>query len=530
MTVDKNPTAGLLRQAQYFPGAVALDYEGQTWTYAELVRDIEEWAKVLEGRGVRPGDRVAYLGLNSSSFIIAMFASWWVGAIFTPLNYRLAAQEVLDLLDQAAPRLLVVEPGHRELVDHISYLPELNDIELLLVDTDPAVPLEVEVRLPWFLLSARLDKYGSREAPEFVSTGDADLAMIMFTSGTTGRPKGVELTHGNLWWNSVNVDSIVDTRRGDVNYTATPLFHIGALNALTIRAFVRGSRNVLRRQFDPGQALRDIEEHGANQAFMVPAMLKAMEARPEFADAELGSMRALICAGAPVPPAVIRSYLRKGVAVQQAWGLTETAPFATYLPTELTADKAGSCGLPMPFTDVRIVDPDTLEHVTEPGATGEMWVRGPNVTRGYWNNRLASEQSFHEGWFRSGDIGHTDEDGYLYIVDRLKDMVITGGENVYPAEVERVLMEMPGIRDIAIVGLPDEKWGEAVVAVATVEDGATLTIDEVREFADRHLARYKIPKTLIVVDDLARTPAGKLNKTEIRALARARAVAQEATA
>lgn len=530
MTVDKNPTAGLIRQAQYFPESIALDYEDQIWTYAELVRDIEAWAKVLEGRGVRPGDRVAFLGMNSSSFVISMFASWWIGAIFTPLNYRLVSQEVLDLLDQAAPRLLIVEPSHRETVDHISYLPELNDVELLLVDTDPAVPLDVEVRLPWFLLSARLEKYGTREAPEFVSAVDDDLAMIMFTSGTTGRPKGVELTHGNLWWNSVNVDSIVDTRRGDTNYTATPLFHIGALNALTIRAFVRGSKNVIRRQFDPAQALADIERHRANQAFMVPAMLKAMEAQPGFVAADLTSMRALICAGAPVPPVVIRSYLKKGIAVQQAWGLTETAPFATYLPTELTADKAGSCGLPMPFTQVRIVDPETLEHVTDPGSTGEMWVRGPNVTRGYWNNRLATEQSFHEGWFRSGDIGHTDDDGYLYIVDRLKDTVITGGENVYPAEVERVLMEMPGIRDIAIVGLPDEKWGEAVVAVATLDGTEEVTIDELREFAGRHLARYKIPKTLVVVDDLVRTPAGKLNKTEIRAIARQRTVTEEATA
>ena len=528
MTVDKNPIAGLLRQARYFPNDTALDYEGQTWTYREFVDEIELWAKVLDGRGVRPGDRVSYVGMNSASFIFTMFASWWVGAVFVPINFRLAAPEVLDLLDQSAPRLLVVEPSHREIVDHISYLPELNDTELLLVDTDPAVPLEVEVRPPWFLLSARKEKYGDRPTPELVTADDDDLASIMFTSGTTGRPKGVELTHGNLWWNSVNVDSLVDTRRGDTNYTAAPLFHIGALNALTIRAFVRGGRNVVRRTFDPAQAIRDIEHFGVNQTFMVPAMLKAMEAQPEFAAADLSSMRALICAGSPVPPVVIRSYLSKGVAVQQAWGLTETAPFATYLPTELTGDKTGSCGLPMPFTQVRIVDIETLDEVTEPGVTGEMWVRGPNVTRGYWNNTLATQNSFSNGWFRSGDIGHFDEDGYLFIVDRLKDMIITGGENVYPAEVERVLMEMPGVRDIAIVGLPDEKWGECVVAVATLDGTDEVTIDELREFSGRHLARYKIPKQLVVVDDLARTPAGKLNKVEIRARAKQLLATEEA--
>ncbi|MCD4851289.1 long-chain fatty acid--CoA ligase [Arthrobacter sp. AK01] len=516
--MDLNPATGIRRQAAYFPDRIAVVYEEQEMDYRAFVETVEAMAKALLAQGTQRGDRVAYLGLNSSTFLVTMMASWWVGAVFEPLNFRLAPREVEGLLERSTPAILVVEPGHQAIVEAIGQsLP--GEPTLVLVDNDGLTPLQSESGSQWVSLSSFLAVGETTEACEPLPAGDEDLAVLMFTSGTTGKPKGVCISFGNLWWNSVNVDSLVDTRRGDVNLAVAPLFHIGALNALTIRSLVRGGTTVVRRAFDPRLALRDIEEFGVSQAFLVPAQLSAMQQTEDFLSRDISSLRALICAGAPVPPVLLRQYQAKGVFVQQAWGLTETSPFATYLPAELTHQKAGSCGIPMPYTQVRIVDPVTFAEVTEPGARGEMWVKGPNVTSGYWNDPEATVQAFHKGWFRTGDIGYTDESGYFYIVDRLKDMIITGGENVYPAEVERALMEFPGVLDVAVVGVEDAQWGESVVAVMSCRDGEVPAIEDVRAFAGDYLARYKLPKKLVLVGSVPRNGAGKLDKQSIRQLA-----------
>ena len=522
-TVDRNPVLGFSRQARYFPKNPVLVYEGQELDYGQFYGRVRRMATALEDFGIGRGDRVAYLGLNSATFLTTMFAAWWVGAVFEPFNFRLAPREVEGLLAQSNPSILVTEPCHQDVVEALAEFDEFDEdaIELVLVDNDPAVPIKAEVQGHWTLLSdflARADgEDGGKPAPAVVPAAEDDLAILMFTSGTTGKPKGVQLTYGNVWWNSVNVDSTVDTRRGDTNLAVAPLFHIGGLNALTIRSIVRGGRTLVRRNFDPRQTLRDIQDYRVNQAFLVPAMLSAMQQTDAFDEVHISSLRALICAGAPVPPVLLRQYEGKGVPVQQAWGLTETAPFATYLPTELTYEKPGSCGLPMPYTEVRVVDPATGQGAPS-GQCGEMWVRGPNVTAGYWRNPEASAAALSEGWFRSGDIGYEDEDGFLYIVDRLKDMIITGGENVYPAEVERALMEFPGVVDVAVVGVQDEKWGESVVAVMSCQDGKVPTIDEVRDFSAKYLARYKLPKHLVLTGTVPRNGSGKLDKPAIRAL------------
>jgi fatty-acyl-CoA synthase len=326
------------------------------------------------------------------------------------------------------------------------------------------------------------------------------------------------LTHGNVWWNSVNVDSVVDTRVDDVYLAVAPLFHIGGLNTFTLRGITRGSTTVIRRSFEPEQTLADLQEFGINGMFAVPAMLAAMERQPAFLTADLSQLRSTIVAGAPVPPALISRYAEKGVLLQQAWGLTETSPFATYLEASKTMAKLGSVGVAMPYTEVAVVNVETLEPVTETLEAGELWVRGPNVAAGYWNNAAATTSSFTEdGWFRTGDIGYADADGYFFIVDRLKDMIVSGGENVYPAELENILQADPRIRDVAVVGTPDERWGEAVVAVVVLEPEANLTLEEVREFAGTQLARYKLPSRLVLVDSLPRNGSGKLEKPAIRA-------------
>ncbi|MPM46968.1 2-succinylbenzoate--CoA ligase [bioreactor metagenome] len=354
--------------------------------------------------------------------------------------------------------------------------------------------------------------------PDPLRTSMDDLGILMFTSGTTGLPKGVMLSFGNIFWNSINVDTLVDTRPGDMNYAAAPLFHIGALNSFTIRAFVRGNATVVRRAVTPEQALLDIEKYRVNSAFLVPAQLTAMAKSPVFNDADMSSLRATICAGAPVPTSLIQEYAAKGMAVQQAWGLTETAPFATYLPARMTGVKAGSCGEPMPYTEIKLVDVDTGADIEEPHVAGELCVRGPNVTIGYWNDLEATAKAFPDGWFRSGDIGYRDEDGFYFIVDRRKDMIISGGENIYPAEVERALHRMEGVRDIAVVGGPDPKWGETVVAVVEFAAGQETDLEALRAFGETQLARYKLPRELWAVDVVPRNAAGKLDKAAIRRL------------
>jgi fatty-acyl-CoA synthase len=520
--IDRNPVVGLERQTIYFPAQLLFTYEGRTWDYAEFFAEVREQATALHAAGVQPGERVAYLGLNSISFMRTMFACWWLGVVFVPLNFRLAPREIAGLLEQCTPRTLFVEPGHRDVIDTMLGYADvaIGDMALLLIDDDHAVPVSGSITAPWVPASAwvRERLVGAAE-PAIQGADEDDLAILMFTSGTTGQPKGVELSYGNIWWNSVNVDSLVDTRRGDTNLAVAPLFHIGGLNALTIRVMVRGGHVVVRRTFDPRQVLRDIQEYKVNQAFLVPAMLSAMAQSEEFETSRLESLRALICAGAPVPTILLRQYQGKGVEVQQAWGLTETAPFATYLPAELTHQRPGSCGVPMPFTQIKVVDPLTGIEVEEAGQTGELWVKGPNVTRRYWNNPAATEAAFTDGWFHSGDIGYRDAEGFLYVVDRLKDMIITGGENVYPAEVERALMEYPGVLDVAVVGVVDEQWGESVVAVMSCAEGTIPSIEEVREFSAGLLARYKLPKKLVLTGAVPRNGAGKLDKMAVRLLA-----------
>ncbi|RYF61893.1 MAG: fatty-acid--CoA ligase [Comamonadaceae bacterium] len=511
--VDINPAGAVQRNGRDHGESVVIRYPGGDLTYAQLDDRAARLARTLTDGDVAQGDRVAYVGLNSPAYLITMLASFRIGALFVPVNFRLAGPELRAVLERSGAVALVCEEGHREAVDAVRQRTALK--RLLLVDDDPAIPAKGEAAgwEPWSEVLAATPLEG-----RVASAGFDDPAILMFTSGTTGLPKGVVLTHGNIWWNSINVDSRIDTRRGDVTYAAAPLFHVGALNSFAVRTIVRGGTVVIRRSFDPQQFLDDLVEHRVNSLFAVPAMLAALARVPEVFDADLSALRSVVVAGAPVPPSLIRLYAEHGIWLQQAWGLTETAPFATHLPAEYTLDKIGSAGIAMPYTDVRVVDTSSHQPVS-PGTAGEILVHGPNVTPGYWENPEATAAAFDEdGWFHSGDIGYLDDDGYLFIIDRLKDMVITGGENVYPAEVERVLANMPGVTDVAVVGTPDEKWGESVVAVLSVDDDSTVTLDDVRDFAAAELARYKLPQQVRTVDRVPRNASGKLEKLIIRRL------------
>ncbi|MFF6787228.1 AMP-binding protein [Streptomyces sp. NPDC012510] len=513
LNVDLNPAAAVAHNARYQGGSIAIRYPGGDLTYTQLDDKAARLATVLADGGTGDGDRVAHLGLNSSSFLVTLLAAHRLGAVFVPVNFRLAEAELEAVLVRSGATALVCEEGHRESVDKVRDRTAL--ARFLLVDDDCEVPTAgASGWEPWAPRIA-----AAAPTASIAVKGADDPAILMFTSGTTGTPKGVVLTHGNVWWNSVNVELRLDTRRGDVTYAAAPLFHIGALNSFVLRTLVRGGTVVIRRGFDPRTCLEDLVTHRVNSMFGVAQMFAALARQPGLFDEDLSHLRSIVVAGAPVPPSLIELYARQGVLLQQAWGLTETAPFATHLPVERTLDKIGSAGIPMPFTEVRVVDAATNTPL-RPGDPGEIVVRGPNVTAGYWNTPEANRAAFdEEGWFHSGDIGYLDEDGYLYIVDRLKDMIISGGENVYPAEVERVLASMPGVVDVAVVGIPDEQWGETVQAVMSVDDTAAITLEAVHEYAAGQLARYKLPRRLKIVPAVPRNASGKLDKAGVRRLA-----------
>lgn len=511
MSVDISPIRQIARHAREHGDMVAVAYEDREVSYDEFHEALGRFAAGLRADGVGPGDRVAYAGHNSMNFLITYFAAVWVGAAFLPLNFRLAGPELRPVLLDARPDVLVSEPQQAATID--VFLAELSVRRALLIDDDSNITEAPETSASWS--SYREFRTAHDEIPVHTPQHDDDLAALLYTSGTTGKPKGVMLTHGNLWWNQVNVDSAVDTRFGDVSLSVAPLFHIGGFNAFTLRTLTRGGTIVIRRQFDPAQALADLVDYRVNSMFLVPAMLAAISRQPGFDEADLGELRSTTVAGAPVPPALIELYAQKGVYLQQAWGLTETAPFATQLEAAMTTRKLGSCGVPMPYGSVKIVNPETLSEAAA-GDTGEMWVQGPNVSAGYWNNPEATAASFTpDGWFRTGDLGYVDEDGYFFIVDRLKDMIISGGENIYPAEIENALNAHPAVADCAVVGVPHEKWGETVCVVAAFAE-EPLDLEQVREFLGTRIARYKLPSRLIAVDTVLRNGAGKLDKLRIR--------------
>jgi fatty-acyl-CoA synthase len=515
--VDVNLAAAVALNARHWGDVLAIRADGRDLTYGELDAEVSRLATALAADGVGTGDRVAYLGLNSPDFLIALLAAFRLGAVYVPVNFRLAGPELVQVLNVSGARVLVCEVGHRAVVESLKE--QLSVAAFFLADRMSAKP-ESSASSGWRAVS---DLPSAGASPLSPRRGFDDPAILMFTSGTTGSPKGVVLTHGNIWWNSANVDQRLDTRPGDITYAAAPLFHIGALNSFVLQTLRHAGTVVLRRSFEPAQFVHDVVEYRVNSTFAVPAMLAAVARVPGVFDRDFSQLRSVVVAGAPVPPVLVKQFADHGIWLQQAWGLTETAPFATHLPADKTWDKLGSAGMAMPYTEVRVVSVDTCETVAV-GESGEVVVRGPNVTPGYWENPEANKVAFDEaGWFHSGDIGYFDSDGYLFIIDRLKDMIISGGENVYPAEVERILSAMDVLRDVAVVGADDPKWGETVVAVVAVADGCDVTLADLRSYAGELLAHYKLPRRLVVVDAVPRNASGKLDKARIRALVSDRA-------
>ena len=495
---EPNLAAATLRRADLNPERIALIFEEQEIRFAEFGDRVRRQATLLRSVGVCAGDRVGYLGLNHPSLLETMFATQALGAIFVPLNFRLTAQELTFIINDAGIHCMVVDDELRPVLEPA--IPDLCCKHFFSSEGEADA---------WRHLPSELA--AAEPLAEPVSVDQHDVALIMYTSGTTGLPKGAMLTHGNILWNNFNAMLAFGGSRDDVILTAAPLFHIGGLNIMTLNSFHVGSTVVLLRNFDAEQVLADFARYTVTHMFGAPAMFLFMSQHPAFAAADMSSVKNLICGAAPVPESLIELYASRDIDFCQGYGLTETAPFGSFLTPEWASSKLGSAGQPPLYSGVRIVDNDNQPVAAD--VRGEICLRGPNIMKGYWNRPEATASAIDtEGWLHSGDVGYLDDDGFLFICDRLKDMVISGGENVYPAEVEGALYKHESIAEVAVIGLPDEKWGEAVTAIVALHADHALTLEELREFARPMLAAYKLPLRLHLIDALPRNPAGKVLK------------------
>jgi len=473
------------RRARMSPDRTAVIHGDAELTYRELHERATRMAHVLTGLGVSGGDRVAYLGPNEPAFLETLFATGIVGGIFVPLNTRLAAPELAYILADSGTTVLVHAPTHDVAGLEVPHILDRTTYEQSLANA-PTEPIDEPV-------------------------DQDDVAMIMYTSGTTGRPKGAALSHANIHWNTVNVLIDVDLAGDEVTLVNAPMFHVAALNQTVLPTLLKGGTVVLDA-FDPVRALDTIARRKVTYLFGVPAMFQAVAGVDEWPTADLSSVRTMICGGAPVPAQVITTYQERGLVFLQGYGLTESSPSGLFLRAA-ESSRVGSAGTPCFFTDVRVIDGEG--HDVAAGTPGEVILHGPNVMTGYWGKPDATAAVLSEdGWLHTGDIAVADEDGFLYIRDRIKDVIISGGENIYPAEVEDILHKHPAVTDCAVIGVPDEKWGEVGRAIVVAK--SSVDKEDLLAFLDGLIARYKIPKSVVFTDTLPRTASGKLLKSALR--------------
>ncbi|HEY1969808.1 MAG TPA: long-chain-fatty-acid--CoA ligase [Pseudonocardia sp.] len=475
-----------------------LHYDGQTVGYAEFDRRTDRVAAALHAAGVHPGDRVALLDRNGPACLEVMFGAAKCGAVYTPLSWRLAAPEVAEILADATPGVLVVGE---------EFLPALGDAAR---------------GVPTVVPSPDYDRWVTAADPLAPVPGAApeDMALLMYTSGTTGRAKGAMLTHASLLSRMPEHGRAWHYDETSVNLVAMPLFHIGGTGIL-LEGIVAGASTVLMRDFDPGRALELITRYRVTNTLLVPAMIQFMLDDPGCADADWSAMRALVYGAAPIPPTL----LRRAMSVMccdfvQIYGMTEHSGVCASLPAEAhdpaRPELLASCGRPFPWVEVLVTDAVT-GHPVRPGAVGEIRLRSEQLMRGYWNRPADTAAALTpDGWYRTGDAGRQDAEGYLYLSDRVKDMIISGGENVYPAEVENALAAHPEVADVAVIGVPHPRWGETPKAVVVTVPGAQVSGPELITFCRSRLASFKCPTSVDFVPALPRNAGGKVLKYELR--------------
>jgi fatty-acyl-CoA synthase len=460
-------------RARSTPERVAIDYDGRLVTYRELDEVSDGFAAGFVEAGLGRGDRVATLTGNSPEHVAVLFACAKAALVLLPLSWRLSPVELRYQLDDAEPSLFLVEEPYDELAT--------------------ATGLRFD-RLEAPRTTA--PRPGAR--PRYESVSDDDGLLLIYTSGTTGKPKGAVLTHANCFWTNLSFDLATGVHTDDVVLQLLPQFHVGGWNVHPLLGFWKGATVILERQFEAGRVLRLIEEKRVSTMMGVPPIYLFLAREPGFAAADLSSLERAVVGGAPMPEALLETWAERGTAIVQGYGLTEAAPNVLCLPPEDAVRKLGFAGKPYPFVDVRLSGEDELQ------------VRGPNVFPGYWRNPEATNEVFTpDGWLRTGDVAECDDEGFYRIKGRLKDMYISGGENVYPAEVEAALHEHPHVEDAAVVGIPNERWGEVGIAFVVAD---RVSDEELIEWCRGRLARFKVPESVRFVAEIPRNGLGKIQK------------------
>ncbi|MBB2892747.1 AMP-binding protein [Flexivirga oryzae] len=482
------------------PDRVAIDCPGCRVTYRELDERSARLAERMRAAGIHHGDRVATLSSNNADHVVAFFACARAGFVLVPLCWRLTPAELAYQLDDSGPVLVLTDGSHAPLAEAA-------------VDAAASYPPRV-----------RLGADGiEREVPHVATPAnrepveDTDPLLLIYTSGSTGRPKGALLSHGNCFWTNLSLSRTAGMTGDDVVLAILPQYHVGGWNVQPLLAWWCGATVVMPDGFDAGEALRLIAEKGVTTMMGVPATYQFLAEHADFADTDLSGLRLALVGGAPMPEGLLRTWLDRGVQLTQGYGLTEAAPNVLCLPPEDVVRRLGWAGKPYPHVETALADPATGELLDGP-AEGELLVRGPNVFIGYHGRPDATAQTMIGDWLRTGDIAERDADGYYRLRGRLKDMYVSGGENVYPAEVESVLDDHPDIVEAAVIGVPDARWGEVGYAVVTPREGSGLDERAVRAHCRRSLASFKVPAHVSFVTALPRSAIGKLDKLTLRTM------------
>jgi fatty-acyl-CoA synthase len=477
------------RHAQFSPHALAVHWKGQDIGYPQLWHGIEDATAALLRSGVRPGDRVAWLGLNDPRMLVLLFALARIGAMLLPLNYRLAPAEHRQILSHAAAAWLFADEHH---ADAVAALAEIEGCR----------------QLPMSVLQPSAAGAGAPLDSVLLQGDDAAPVLLVYTSGTSGKPKGAVHTQAALLWNCVNATHAQDLCAGDQVLTVLPLFHVGGLCIQTLPALHAGAMVTLHPRFEPGAWLRDVAVRRPTLTVMVPATLRAAAAHPDWAATDLRALRLLVVGSSVVPRDLIDAFHARGVPIGQVYGATETGPVSIYLRREDAMRVPGAAGKAGLHVQVRLVDTEGRDAAA--GEVGEIWIRAANLMQGYWQE--PDHPSFQHGWFHSGDLARQDADGFYWVVGRSTDMIISGGENIYPAEIENLLVASADIAEVAVVGQKDPTWGEVAVAVVVPVPGARLSAQDVLALLDGRIARFKFPRRVVFRSELPKTALGKVQK------------------
>ncbi|AXG14384.1 class I adenylate-forming enzyme family protein [Intrasporangium calvum] len=495
----------LSRTATRVPDRIAVQFGSTSLTYAALERRVNQLARELTDRGLRHGDRLLLLSGNSDAFVIALYAGLRLGAIVVPVNPRSAPPEVDHFVTDSGARLLLFGP---ELVANVRGWQAQHEG----AGGIPALALGEAAGFDDVLTAASAQP----DDPLDVEVAEDDDALIIYTSGTTGRPKGALFDQHRILWVGINTALGLGLHEGERMLHVAPLYHSASLDMLLIGGMMYGATHVILPGFDPETVLETIERERSTFFFGVPTMYTFLLRTPSIASRDLSSLRVCMYGAAPMPATTAEALVAAlpGASIIQACGQTEGGPGGILLQHDEVLERPSASGRSaVPNTEVRIIDLEGND--VAPGAVGEMIMRGETMMKGYWGKPEVTAETVRDGWVHTGDLASVDEDGYITLVDRLKDLIITGGRNVYSAEVESALAGHPAVGDIAVVGRPDDEYGEKVVAVVTPRDGAELTLADLREYGARHLSSYKLPRELVIAE-IPRNPSGKILKHRIR--------------